>query len=638
MAEDSLLTPREAPAEVGDAPQSVTHLVRRDARAPRSEGAAQTRYGLGDLRRARRSRDGPAPAARSAPSRLQALSDAAATIVAERSLEVVLQRIVDLARELVRARYGALGVADERGTIQQFYTSGITPEERAAIGPLPQGRGLLGVLIREGKPLRVADIAKDPRSVGFPPNHPPMTSLLGVPIVGRRGVLGDLYLTDKDGGRPFSAADERLILLLSRHAAVAIENAELYAQLHYHIQRLHALREVSAIVTGELDFTRVLDLVARKSMELTGADGAAISLLDARAKLLRYVTAVGKGADTLRGLAIDAERSLGGWALARRAAVRLDDVRVDAPGVPSIAEAVQARSAIFVPLEVRGEPLGVLVALDRQGGRPFRDEDVALLEAFGHQAAIAIANARLHEQVQRLAVLEERQRIARDLHDGIIQAIYGAGLGIDHAARILDAQPEEARTLLRQAVVGLDGALRDIRAYIKGLRSEQAVSSPVEQLERVLAECRARHGVDVTLQQGASLDALPEAAVHHLVHVVREALANAVRHGLARHITVALSEEEGVLQVVVRDDGRGFDPDTPPPPGHHGLRNMAERAQLLGGSLAVESRPGRGTTVALRVPLETGSAGLGGTSSAEPGGSSRAARSPLEYQRHSERS
>src|SRR3954470_923642 len=241
------------------------------------------------------------------------LSDALADLAAERSLNRVLQRIVDLAREVVGARYAALGLADSAGRIYDFITSGLTPQERAAIGPLPRGHGLLGVLIREGRPVRIPTIGHDPRSSGFPPNHPPMTSLLGVPISLGGRILGDLYLTDKLTADEFDDDDERLALLLARHAAVAIENANLNDELERRLEQVSSLREFGQVIGQELDVERALQLVVERSAELLNAALVAIALKDPHADAYTFEAAAGRRARRLLGLRVYGGSSMIGW-------------------------------------------------------------------------------------------------------------------------------------------------------------------------------------------------------------------------------------------------------------------------------------------------------------------------------------
>lgn len=540
-------------------------------------------------------------------SRSMALNQETADLFAEHSLEGVFQRTVDVARDLVDALYGVLRVRrhDEGGV--QLYTSGLTPEACRAISPLLAEGGPLAELTRQGRSLRVEDLNKGSWTSGPLPEHPPIKSLLAVPIPDRSGPLSELYIFDRRDGRPFSTADERLILMLARHSAVAVANAQLYEQMQGRLQQLISLRHVSAAVTSELDLQRVLRLVAQKSMELTGSSGAAIGLLDPQGGLIRYSTAVGRDAEAIQGLALPLANSLGGWALQNRQTAKVDDLASDPRVLPSVVGTLRARSAIFVPLFVRGEPLGTLVALDRDGGQPFRPEDVELLEAFGHQAAVAINNARLYDRVQRLAVLEERERIARDLHDGTNQAIYAVGLGLEYALELVETAPSEARAHIQRAIRDLNAVMLDLRAFIMGLQVADGTGDLRQLLAQLVEEFRARYPLPVALDVASDAGTLSgEVARHHVVQIVREALSNAVRHASPQRVQVIALRAGPTLRIGVADDGRGFDPQAPPGPEHRGLRNMRDRALALGGQLFIDSSPGQGTRVVLELPVLDG--------------------------------
>ena len=347
------------------------------------------------------------PKSRAPRSRLSetivVLSDAVAALTAERSLRPVLQRISDLAREVIGTRYAALGLADEHGQITDFVTSGLTPQERAAIGPLPRGHGLLGVLIREGRPVRLPDLGRDPRSSGFPPNHPPMTTLLGVPIKLGERVLGDLYLTDRLDGQEFDEDDERLALLLARHAAVAIENADLNDQLERRLEQVSSLRAFGQAIGQELDVERALQLVVDRSAELLGASLVAIALKDPTTDAYTFEAAAGRRARRLLGLRISGEASMPGQVAQTRRGMIVDDVAHDERVSLRVLEAVGGRVGLWAPLLAGDRVIGTLMALDRLDGTPFEPADLRLAEAIGQQVAAAIENARLYERARQEA-------------------------------------------------------------------------------------------------------------------------------------------------------------------------------------------------------------------------------------------
>jgi len=370
-------------------------------------------------------------------AQLEALNEAAIAITAELSLDRVLQRIVALARDLANARYGALGVPDAQGGLEQFVTSGMTAEEVKHVGHLPRGEGLLGLLLREPHPIRVADIGADPRSAGFCENHPPMRSFLGVPIVSHGRLLGNLYLTDKIDAPEFDASDERLITMLAAHAAIAIDNARLY------------------------------------------------------------------------------------------------------------------------------------------------------------------------REVGRLAVIEERERIGMELHDGIIQSIYAVGLTLEYASLVLDEQPQAARERLGQAIAALNDVIRDIRSYILDMRPQRFAGKDLAAGLRDLARAfRANTFINVDLQVDQETStALDQNRATGLLHIAQEGLANVAKHARARTVSLSLLRDGDTLILELKDDGAGFDPLTVTPYAGHGMRNMEERARLLKGEWRVESAPGAGARIQVRVPF-----------------------------------
>jgi signal transduction histidine kinase len=379
--------------------------------------------------------------ARMAAERLDALDAATAAITAELSVDRVLQVIVDRVRPLVGARYAALGILGDHGGIDRFITSGIDDETRRLIGHPPRGHGILGIIIREGESLRLDDLMVDPRAVGFPPDHPPMHSFLGVPVTTEGRTIGRLYLTDKQGGLPFSADDQRLVETFARHAGIAIHNA------------------------------------------------------------------------------------------------------------------------------------------------------------------------RLHEELGHLAVLQERERIGQDLHDGIIQALYAVGLSLEDVAELMHDDPEDAEARIERAIEAIHATIRDIRNFIFGLRPELLEDVDLGGgLTNLVDEFRRSTLLSTDLEVRGSADLDAEDAVQ-LLQLTREALSNVARHAEANEVGVELSVSDGMLRLIISDDGRGFDPTASRGPAHHGLNNMRARAESLGGTLTMDSRPAAGTRVIFQVPLEAPAAG-----------------------------
>jgi signal transduction histidine kinase len=530
--------------------------------------------------------------------RYERLLESGLTLAAELSLPAALQRIVELAAELTGARYGALGVLGRDGVISEFITTGVTADERAAIGHIPVGRGILGVLIDDARPLRLHDIADDPRSVGFPPNHPPMHSFLGTPVTARGRVYGNLYLTEKQGGQDFDADDERALVLLAAQAGVAIENAQLYEEARDRAQRLEAIRAITTAILARTDTEELLALVVRHARELAGADLASLAL-PAGAGRLAIEAADGLLADQLRGTVFPAEGSVTGEVIHTGKAVVLADASADERVAQPIV-AASVGSAVFIPLAVRGNILGTLTVANAKGGPLLRETVIQLVETFAEQAAVAIEYARLQGELQRLVILEDRERIAKELHDGAIQALFAVGMGLQGSAAL--AASEELRGRLQDAVEEVDRVIRDLRNYIFGLRPGILADRQLDQaLQRLCEEFQERTGVITVAEVDPHLAAELASQAGDVVQLAREALSNVSRHAEAATCRVSLYRDEASGVLEVDDDGRGFDLTRPTGPGH-GLRNLRERAERLGGRAEIHSTPGQGTRVRVTIP------------------------------------
>jgi signal transduction histidine kinase len=539
--------------------------------------------------------------------RLRILVDAGISLSSELSLDALLQRIVMTAAELTGARYAALGVIDRAGRgLERFFTTGIDAETHAAIGELPRGRGILGVLIRDVEPLRLRDIAEDPRSVGFPRNHPPMRSFLGVPIVLRGVAYGNLYLTEKVGGVEFTADDEELTQLLAAQAAVAIENARLYESSTRWLRQLETLNEIGSALASEVELEPLLGLVARRMQELVGARLVFITLPDAGGRL-RVTAAAGR--DDLVGTELELSSTKIGRVLERGRTERVDAV-VDDPEVDQrVARELGVTSAIYLPLSVRGRPFGVVAAHDKLGPDPrFDDSDARLAESLVARAAIAVD---LSERVSRDAlrrVVEaqelERARLARELHDETGQALASILLGLRQLEDAVETdEARQAAADLRELVVA---TLHDVRRLAVELRpsalDDFGLVSAVERLALTVSE-QSGTVVDVEAQLGAAR--LPAETETVLYRIVQESLTNIVKHAAAARVSITLVRKGGSAVVVVEDDGSGFDPSGLRV-GALGLSGMRERVALVGGRLTVESSPGAGTTLVAEVPAGEG--------------------------------
>ncbi len=538
------------------------------------------------------------------PDRLRRLVEAGIALTSELSLDALLQRLAEVAAELTDARYAALGVIDTSGqALERFVTTGVDHETHEAIGDLPRGRGLLGALIRDARPLRLHDIAEDPRSAGFPRNHPPMRTFLGVPIVLRGVAYGNLYLTEKAGGADFTAEDEELTRLLAAQAAVAIENARLYESSTRWLRQLEGLGEIGAALASEVELTPLLDLVARRMQELVEARIVLIALPDGTGSLAVVAAA---GRDDLLGLELDPKTSKIGRVLERGHAERVDAVMDDPEVDQRLARDLGVTSALYLPLTVRGAPIGVVAVHDKLGPDPRFDEaDVRLAESLATRAAIAVD---LSERVSRDALRRvvdaqelERARLARELHDETGQALTSILLGLKHLDDVVATdEAREATAGLRDLVAS---TLQDVRRLAVELRPSALDDfGLVPALERLAGNLSERSDLLVDIEARLGDRRLPADAETAFYRIVQEALTNVVKHAHARRVSITLVRKESSAVVVVEDDGHGFEPDAVRR-GALGFVGMRERVALVGGRLTVESSPGAGTTLVAEVPL-----------------------------------
>jgi two-component system, NarL family, sensor histidine kinase DevS len=536
--------------------------------------------------------------------RLRGLVETGIALSSELSLDALLRGVVETAVELTGARYGALGVIDRTGTaLEQFITVGVDEETRRSIGDLPRGRGILGVLIHTRETLRLSDLTQDPRSVGFPPGHPPMESFLGTPISVRGTTFGNLYLTEKEGGDDFSEDDEEVVRLLAAQAAVAIENARLYESARQWSRQLEALNEVSEALVGEGDLPHLFDLAASRLRDLVDARIVMVQRPTPDGDWLTIEAASGESSQRLRDLRIDARRSKSGRTLERKRSERIDSL-LDDPEVDQTApRLVDASAALYVPLVVNDEAAGVIVAYDKRAASPrFSDADMRIAQAFANRVAVAID---LSERVGRRAVRAlldgqetERRRLARELHDETGQALASILLGLKTLERDVG---EEPLTVIRELV---DAALGNVRRLTVELRppalDDFGLAAALERLASVIGD-HSSFTVDVNVALPAGL--LPADHETAIYRIVQEALTNVVKHASAKHVSIVVASSEKAVRAVVEDDGVGFAPRSV---REHalGLVGMRERAQLLGGRLEVESSPGAGTTVVAEIPLQ----------------------------------
>lgn len=538
--------------------------------------------------------------------RLHRLIEAGIALSSELSLDNLLQQLAETAAELTGARYAALGVIDQTGReLERFLTHGIDPDAHAAIGDLPRGRGILGALIRESRTLRLDDLAEDPRSVGFPPNHPPMKTFLGVPVMLRSVAYGNLYLTEKEGGVPFTVEDEELVTLLASQAAVAIENARLYESSREWARQLESLNEITAAMLSEVEPKKVLDLVVTRLRELVKARLVAVFLPTTDGSL-ELAAADGEGADALVGFRLDVDRSKTGRAFSQGASVRVDSLLDDPEIDPELTRRVKARAGLWIPLLARERSIGVLMALDRLEYDPrFSDVEVRIAETFADRAAVAVDLSQrvARDTVKRIVETQEieRRRLARELHDETAQALTSILLGLKRIEDV--AVSEDTRAALADLRDGVVSALQDVRRLAVELRPRALDDfGLVAALERLTSGLADQTGLSVDLESRLRDRRLPEEIETVLYRAVQEALNNVMKHAGARHVSVVLSQKDGKVTAVIEDDGRGFSPSEESVAGV-GLLGMRERIALVDGKLTVESSHEAGTTLVVEVPL-----------------------------------
>jgi signal transduction histidine kinase len=536
--------------------------------------------------------------------RLRALVETGIAINSELSLDGVLERIVEAAARVTGAQYAALGVIDRSGSgLERFVTYGMTPEVQTQIGDPPHGRGILGILIHDARPLRLHDLSEDPRSVGFPPGHPPMHTFLGVPILLRGVAYGNLYLTEKQGG-DFTDEDEELVELLAAQAAVAVENARLYESATAWSQQLESLNEIGAALVGELELDPLLDLVASRLRQLIGARIVAIALPSGDA--LRVAAADGVGAADLTSVELLTHDSKTGRVLERGRSERVDSLLEDPEVNQDVARRLGATTGLYVPLLARERPIGVLVAHDKIGrDQRFTSSDLRLAEQFALRASIAVDLSRrvARDALRRVVAGQEveRRRLARELHDETGQALTSILLGL---RAVDEAGSGEAVTKavgdLRELVVA---TLQDVRRLAVQLRPKALDDfGLVPALERLVQTFSESSGIALDLEAQLAETRLPSEVETTLYRIVQEALTNVVKHAEADEVSILLMRRDAAVTAVIEDNGRGFAPDTVKTDSL-GLEGIRERAELHDGRLTIETSPGSGTTLVVEIPL-----------------------------------
>ena len=530
--------------------------------------------------------------------RLQGLLDAVLSVSAGIELESTLRRIVRAAVDLVDCEYGALGVLGPNRELAELVEVGFDEHTRRRIGALPTGHGLLGVLIHDPKPLRLDDLTTHPASTGVPADHPPMRTFLGVPVRVRDEVFGNLYLTEKRDSGGFTEEDVSVVEALATAAGVAVENARLFEQSRRRQRWLEASSEVRAELLAGCTATDALQMVANRVRDLAVADHALILLVDEEDDVLRVHSYAGPGGPTLVGRQLaDGDSVLA--EITRDGVPRLIPTLAEALGGELGPDAAGFGPAVAVALRSAGGATGVLIAVRDKGSRPLEPSEVPLLSSFADQAAVAIEFAEKQRTQWLLAVLADRDRIARDLHDHVIQRLFATGLGLQGTLR--RAADPDVRARIQKAVEQLDETVREIRTSIFDLHTSGG--NGMEGLRRRLLDTVAELTADATptpsVRISGAVDTLvPPSVAEHADAVVREALSNALRHAGASELTLAVDAGEDLV-IRVGDDGIGIPSDV----RRSGLANLAERARACRGTLDVVARESGGTLLTWRVPL-----------------------------------
>jgi signal transduction histidine kinase len=546
--------------------------------------------------------------------RLRELIDVGRSLVAELDPEAVLSRVLEVACELTGARYAALGVLDdERRELERFITRGIDEKAKRGIGNLPRGRGVLGLLIEDPKPLRLTDVGDHPRSYGFPAGHPPMTNFLGVPIVIRGQAWGNLYLTEKAGGK-FDQADEQSVLILAEWTAIAVDNARLYSNveeqrdtLERAVRGLEATTEIARAVGGETDIDRILETIVKRGRALVEARSLLI-LLEDRGEL-RVAAAAGES-DHDSALRVPIAGSAPGEVLESGAPSRIRDLGPNLMSQPRSQGSGAA--ALLVPLVYRGQSVGVLVALDPLAGETeFSGESERVLGSFAASAATAVATAQsvAEDKVRNSieAAERERGRWARELHDESLQSLAGLRVLLSTARRGSSAGDNDE--LLARAIEQVDDTIAEMRRLIADLRppalDELGLAAALEALIERLTWGKVLN-VELVVDLGHEAGRRPTRLLGQIedtvYRLVQEGLNNASRHGGADRATVEVEEVDDSIRIRIEDEGDGFDPNEKT--DGFGLVGMSERVALAGGTLEVESAPAAGTTITATLPAQ----------------------------------
>ncbi|MEU7344317.1 histidine kinase [Streptomyces sp. ZL-24] len=540
-------------------------------------------------------------AARGTRDRVHSLLEAVLSVGRELDLEQALRSIVEAAAALVDAEYAALGVIGPDGKrLSAFHTVGVDEEQIARIGPYPEGHGILGELIRHPEPLRLPKLSEHPASYGFPADHPPMNTFLGVPIRVRDHVFGNLYLTEKRGGQQFDEDDESVLATLAVAAGVAIDNARLYEESRLRERWLQANAEITHTLMSGADQGGVLPLIADRAREITASALSVVAMPVSGTDTLAVELAIGQEADAWRGVVLPVEGTLVGRAFVHRAPVSTADLSHDSPLSVGPPHSDGLGPAVAVPIGSRDEAQGVVLLVRQSGGREFTGKETESLQVFAAQAAVAMELAERRQDAEQIALLEDRDRIARDLHDLAIQRLFATGMTLQSAGRRVQDGVASERIL--RAVDDLDETIKIIRSTIFGLRSRDDESAPGlrSRAVRAIGEAAPLLGFAPSVRMEGLLDThVPGRIADHVMAVLTESLTNIARHAHADRADVVLDTDGKQVRLMVTDNGVGI----PAGGRRSGLANMAERARTLGGDMELESPEGTGARLVWHAPL-----------------------------------
>jgi len=542
------------------------------------------------------------------------LYQASKDLVGDFSLETLLTRIVRLAQVQVQAEYAALAIRDEEGNVSNFIHSGLSEEELHLLSHPPEGKGLLGELQQKHEVIRIPDIKNDPRYDGFPRYHPVMTSMLGVPIITGERILGQIYLTNKIGAEEFTLDDERLMKTLAAYAAVAITNTQLYSHiverditLNQQYEDLSLIHELAQGIASSWDTKEIMSLTLKKVIQYLKIETGEIFLKDRGARDVRLALLRG---DDFEAFYTKSVFRIGDGVVGKVAGLNKALVVTNMESDPRILRSAVVKAGFkcqaVIPLQARREVVGVMT-LSSKTDRIFTMPELDMLTTIGMWAGIAIQNALLHQQSKHIAVLEERERIGMDLHDGVIQSLYSLGLTLDYVKAIMDEDPKESMEKLNYATDGINSTIIDIRTYISDLRPRQMQEnlSFKENLEVLLQEFENNSNINSSLQDDIQVPLeLNYQNTLTLFRIAQESLSNTARHSKAKKINLRLWDENCKVYLEIIDNGEGFNIDKTKANLGHGLANMQRRTRKAGGGISIDSSPGKGTKVTAWVPKE----------------------------------